>query len=329
MPKPPRPHAAVAAARGAAGKRGAAISAISANSSASAVSAATAATAATAVSSVSSVPAVPAAAGPARAARPGAAAAPPLRAASLAELAPLRQALADARRAQAAREAAEAARRAREEQERTLFARSVGPVLALRRGAPAAPPARPLPPAEPRQRERDEQAVLREALSDEFDAESLLETDESLSWRRADIGPDVVRRLRRGVWAIQADIDLHGLRRDEAREALGGFLRAAERRGLRCIRVVHGKGLGSPGRQPVLKGKVRQWLVQREEVIAFAHARAADGGHGAVIVLLRPQGGEPPRSLPRAAAAETAPAPAHRLAARGEEAGHRPAERSR
>ena len=120
---------------------------------------------------------------------------------------------------------------------------------------------------------------------------ALLETDEALSFRRADIGPEVVRKLRRGVWAIQAELDLHGLRRDAAREALGAFMRQAERSGLRCVRVIHGKGNGAPGREPVLKGKVKGWLVQRQEVIAFAQARAADGGHGALLVLLRPGSG--------------------------------------
>jgi DNA-nicking Smr family endonuclease len=97
----------------------------------------------------------------------------------------------------------------------------------------------------------------------------------------------VVRKLRRGVWVIQAQIDLHGLRRDEARERLGAFLREAVAEGARCVRVVHGKGLGSPGREPVLKGKVRAWLVQKNEVLAFAQARPSDGGHGALVVLLR------------------------------------------
>jgi DNA-nicking Smr family endonuclease len=178
----------------------------------------------------------------------------------------------------------------REKRERELFAASVGPVTRLPdRGL--ADVARPRPGPEPRQRQRDERAVLAEAISDDFDVESLLETDDALSFRRADIGPDVVKRLRRGEWAIQAHVDLHGLRRDEAREALAAFLRDAVRRGLRCVRVVHGKGHGSPGRQPVLKAKVRAWLVQKQEVIAFTQARGDEGGHGALVVLLRPSVG--------------------------------------
>ncbi len=212
-----------------------------------------------------------------------------MKARSLAELDALRRALRDAQR-----EAAESAAREREAaarvlHERELFARSVGPVSPLRRAA-TLPSPRPRLPPEPRQRERDEAAVLHESISDEFDVESLLDTDEALSFRRRGIGPEVVRKLRRGVWVIQAQIDLHGLRRDEAREQLGAFLHEAVRAGARCVRVVHGKGLGSPGREPVLKGKVRAWLVQKNEVLAFAQARASDGGQGALIVLLRAKG---------------------------------------
>jgi DNA-nicking Smr family endonuclease len=133
----------------------------------------------------------------------------------------------------------------------------------------------------------DEQQALQEALSDEVDIESLLLTDDGLSFRRPGIGPDVVTKLRRGHWAIQSQIDLHGLRRDEAREALAGYIRESMRRGHRCVRVVHGKGHGSPGRQPVLKAKVQRWLAQCAEVVAFAQASGPQGGAGALIVLLK------------------------------------------
>jgi len=174
--------------------------------------------------------------------------------------------------------------------ERDLFAATVGQVLPLRRTAIPLP-LRPRPPAVPQQRTRDEAAALVESISDEFDVESLLETDDMLSFRRRDVGPEVVRKLRRGVWALQGELDLHGLRRDEARERVAAFLRDAARNGLRCVRIIHGKGNGSPGREPVLKAKVRSWLVQRAEVLAFTQARASEGGHGALIVLLRPTAG--------------------------------------
>jgi DNA-nicking Smr family endonuclease len=148
-------------------------------------------------------------------------------------------------------------------------------------------PPEPVAPV-PAQRQLDDQRVLKESISDEFDASTLLEVDEALSFRRPGVGIDVTRKLRRGHWSIQAEIDLHGLRTDDAREALADFIREAARQGLRCLRVVHGKGLGSPGKTPVLKGKVHGWLVQKNEVMAFVQARGDEGGAGALVVLLRP-----------------------------------------
>jgi len=186
------------------------------------------------------------------------------------------------RRADAEQAQAEAARA---ERERRLFALTVGPVTPLpARGAVAQ--RLPPPPPEPRQREADERAALLETWSDEIDVETLLDTDEGLSFRRRHLGPEVLRRLRRGEWAMQAEVDLHGLTRDAARLRLGEFLGSCRRKGVRCVRVVHGKGRGSPGRVPVLKTKVRAWLVQSQAVLAFVQARASDGGHGALVVLL-------------------------------------------
>ena len=126
---------------------------------------------------------------------------------------------------------------------------------------------------------RDDAAALKEAISDVVDINSMLETDDHLSFRRKGIGPDVTTKLRRGEWSLQRQIDLHGLRTDEAREALMQFIRQAHRQGIRCVRVVHGKGLGSPGKTPILKAKVHRWLVQKTEVLAFVQAQALpDGG---------------------------------------------------
>ena len=138
------------------------------------------------------------------------------------------------------------------------------------------------------QQDLDEQAVLREAISDEFDVSTLLDVDDHMSFRRPGIGTDVTKKLRQGQWSIQRQIDLHGLRREEAREALSAFIREAFRHGIRCVRVVHGKGLGSPGKAPVLKSRVHSWLVQKNEVLAFVQAKPADGGAGALVVLLKP-----------------------------------------
>lgn len=204
---------------------------------------------------------------------------------ALAGLGELRAELQRRERERAQREAAARAARERERDERSLFARSVGAVAPLV-GPPRAQLRGSPPAAEPRQRERDEAAALHASLSDEFDAETLLETDAALSFRRPGVGTDVVRKLRRGGWAIQAQIDLHGSRRDQAREQLAAFVHDAKRNGWRCVRVVHGKGNGSPGREPVLKRRVHGWLAQHACVIAFTQARAAEGGSGALIVLL-------------------------------------------
>ena len=186
--------------------------------------------------------------------------------------------------AEAARIEAEKKRRA----EKELFADTVGKVkpLLTEKKAHLLPD---LPPPIPAQRQRDEQAVLREALSDEWDTSSLLDTDEALSFRRPGIGLDVVRKLRRGEWSVQAQLDLHNLRTEEARDALGSFIRESHKNGIRCVRVVHGKGLGSLGKVSVLKPKVQSWLIQKNQVLAFVQATPLQGGAGALVVLL--QGG--------------------------------------
>lgn len=201
------------------------------------------------------------------------------------ELGAVREALRQARLADEARRAREAAEAARRARERHLFSLSVGPVAPLKDSGRAELP-RSVPTPEPRQTQADEAAALREALSDEVDVESLLLTEDGLSYRRPEVSEDVLSRLRRGQWSIQGEIDLHGLRRDEAREAVATFILKAHQQGRRCLRVVHGKGHGSPGRQPILKAKVQRWLAQRQEVIAFTQASGPEGGAGALIVLL-------------------------------------------
>ncbi len=204
---------------------------------------------------------------------------------TLADLNAVKAQLADAqqRREQEAQE--RALRAKQEEAARNLFARAVGQVTPLPK-TPSAARAGAQPPPLPLQQKLDDEAALKASLSDEFDAESLLDTDEALSFRRPGIGRDVVAKLRKGGWSVQAQLDLHGLRQDQAREALATFVREAVKTGLRCVRVVHGKGLGSPGKTPVLKSKVHSWLVQKNQVLAFVQARPAQGGAGALIVLL-------------------------------------------
>ena len=176
---------------------------------------------------------------------------------------------------------------ARREAEHQLFSRAVGAITPLRtreRLHLSDPPPLPLPV----QHWLDEERVLRESISDDFDVSTLLDTDDQLSFRRPGVGVDVTLRLRAGHWSIQRQLDLHGLRVDEAREALGEFVRQAHKAGLRCLRIVHGKGLGSPGKSPVLNSRVQRWLVQKSEVLAFVQARPMDGGAGALVVLLQP-----------------------------------------
>ena len=194
-----------------------------------------------------------------------------------------------------AADAAAEERRARERQvaaarsarEANLFRDSVGTVEPLRH--PTRATHRPTPP-EPiaRQRHLDEAAALVESLSDGFDPDAVLDVDEQTSWCRPGVGVEILRKLRRGHWIVQSEIDLHGWRTEGARDLTASFLRDAVRQQHRCVRIVHGKGHGSVGKQPVLKGKVKSWLTQKDEVLAFCQAREHDGGGGALIVLLRP-----------------------------------------
>jgi DNA-nicking Smr family endonuclease len=208
---------------------------------------------------------------------------------SLQDLKKIQKSIADTAALQAAERAAQLEAERRLAAQKNLFVMAAGAVhripdkrKALLKKEQPAPVATQL--------QRDEQAVLVEAISDGFDASSLLETDDTLSYRRPGVGIDVLARLRKGEWSIQRQLDLHGLRSDAARDALSGFIREAYKQGIRCVRVVHGKGLSSPGKTPVLKGKVRNWLVQKNEVLAFVQARPLEGGAGALVVLLQAGG---------------------------------------
>jgi DNA-nicking Smr family endonuclease len=145
---------------------------------------------------------------------------------------------------------------------------------------------RPRPAPVPRQTWRDERAALAESL-DPIQPEQALESGEELAFVRAGYAPAMLRRLRRGHWVVEAHLDLHGMNRAQAAAAVRAFLRDCRARRLGCVRIVHGKGLGSRNREPVLKGKVYQWLRMRDEVLAFSQAPARDGGAGAVLVLLK------------------------------------------
>ena len=145
--------------------------------------------------------------------------------------------------------------------------------------------ARPAPLA--RQRLRDERAALAESLSAPLSIDDTLDTGEELAFVRERFPREMLRKLRRGHWVVEDVLDLHGLNRAQAAVSVAEFLRRAAARRLGCVRIVHGKGLGSRNREPVLKGKLRKWLSMRDEVLAFCQAPAALGGSGAVLVLLR------------------------------------------
>ena len=137
----------------------------------------------------------------------------------------------------------------------------------------------------PRQIPHDEQTAPDDSLSDHISLE--MEAGDEWSFLRPGVSRQTLRRLRRGHWGIRAQLDLHGFTRDEARRELVTFLDTSNKRGFRCVRVIHGKGLGSKSHEPVLKVRIGSWLSQRDDVLAFCQARPEDGGSGAVLVLLK------------------------------------------
>ncbi|HET9664707.1 MAG TPA: Smr/MutS family protein [Burkholderiales bacterium] len=161
----------------------------------------------------------------------------------------------------------------------------VVPLPRANRAHTAATPPQPIPV----QRLRDERAALADSLSPHVPWDSGHETGEELAYLRPGLPSVTLRKLRRGHWVLQDEIDLHGSTTPEARALLSGFLADCLRRGLRCVRVIHGKGLRSKNREPVLKQKVARWLMQRDDVLAYCQARRTEGGSGAVVVLLKPR----------------------------------------
>jgi DNA-nicking Smr family endonuclease len=159
----------------------------------------------------------------------------------------------------------------------------VKPLAPVRR----TPPQRPAPLPVPAQTRRDEREALAESRRGPLTAEEALESGVELSYLREGVSRQVLRRLRRGHWVVQDGLDLHGMNRVEAAAQVSRFVRAAAARGARCVRIVHGKGLGSKNREPVLKAKLRAWLAPRDEVLAFCQAPATEGGSGALLVLLK------------------------------------------
>lgn len=150
--------------------------------------------------------------------------------------------------------------------------------------------AMPKPRRTPQQFLRDERHALADSFSDHYIPAHELESGEEIVYLRAGHSPDILRKLRRGHWGVQEQLDLHGMRAMDARLYVAEFLIHCKNRGVRCVRIIHGKGLGSMNGEPVLKNKLRSWLMQREEVLAYCQAREADGGSGALVVLLKSSG---------------------------------------
>lgn len=166
-----------------------------------------------------------------------------------------------------------------------IFRTSIGDIRPLPdKGKAVFPPLLPWP--DRLHHRSDESSAQQEDLSDHISHE-LARTEEEFFFQRSGVAPLTIKRLRRGHWKIQAELDLHGMTSDEARAGLIYFLDECKQFGLRYVRVIHGKGLSSRNREPVLKLKTASWLMQRDEVLAFCQARPEDGGSGAVIVLLK------------------------------------------
>ena len=170
------------------------------------------------------------------------------------------------------------------DEEAAEFREAVGPVrpVITRRVEPESGrvPARPL------QREADEARVMEDLATGGPDF-SDLETGEELVWLRPGVQKRVLRRLRRGHWRVQAELDLHQMNTDAAGRSIRSFLAEAGERGLTCVKIIHGKGLRSGPGGPRLKRLTGRLLSRHKRVLAFAGAPAGDGGTGAVYVLMR------------------------------------------
>lgn len=166
------------------------------------------------------------------------------------------------------------------DEEASLFRESMGDVTPLQqdKSEPFRTARRPEPlPPEPEYEKKK---------TEEKFADLELETPEELLFVRPGVQHRLIKELQRGRIPPTDCLDLHGLRVKQARSAIARFLNQARARRLRCIRIIHGKGRGSPESQPILKQKTNQWLRQPREVLAFCSAPPFDGGTGATYVLL-------------------------------------------
>jgi len=164
-----------------------------------------------------------------------------------------------------------------------LFRNTVGPVKRLKQDRVLT--ARKKPRPLPLQTMAAEQQVLAELLSGPLDPEDM-ETGDELLYRRPGLQDKAFRKLRSGSFSVEAQLDLHGMTVPVAKLALNNFLKECQARGRKCVRIIHGKGMGSKEGRPIIKNKVNLWLQQRHDILAFCSARPIHGGTGAIYVLL-------------------------------------------
>jgi DNA-nicking Smr family endonuclease len=170
--------------------------------------------------------------------------------------------------------------------EAAVFREAVRGAVPLRVAA-RAPAGRAEAPPVPVQSLLDVHDALAESGTGPIPWDESMETGEELAHLRPGLGRDVLKKLRRGHWITQDELDLHGLTREQAQPLVSEFVARCAKRGLRCVRIVHGKGLRSPNREPVLKARLRTWLARRDDVLAFCQAPSTQGGAGALLVLLK------------------------------------------
>lgn len=170
------------------------------------------------------------------------------------------------------------------EEDVRLFRNAAGAVIPVKQKQARIP--RRLPAPVPLQRLADECRVIDEMAAGTAVAD-VLETGEELLYRRNGLQDRQFRKLKTGQLSIQAELDLHGLKVSGAKQHVADFLGYCRMGGKYCVRIIHGKGLGSPNREPILKKHLGHWLRQRKDVLAYCSARPVDGGTGAIYVLLR------------------------------------------
>ncbi len=144
----------------------------------------------------------------------------------------------------------------------------------------------PRPPPVPNQTILSQQDALNKMANDPFDIPDI-EIGDELFFKREGVQQQIMRKLRRGKYAIESELDLHGMTVSIAKKELDGFLSRCQSTNRRCIRIIHGKGHGSVNKIPVLKNKLNKWLQKYDSILAFCSAPPNDGGTGAVYVLLK------------------------------------------